>query len=238
MPATACLPGLPGLTCLPWQRLSASTVFTLPRMTIDWIAESRRLDRGHRSDERGRRPSRRGAPPPPLSEREVREAEAELGIVFPDQYREYVLRKSAGGAVNRLRRSAAGWGWEGDADTNYDLLTTPFPHPDSYRGDEDDLDAREPLAENFPDHSAHQAAWKQWEAEYEVFEEHKTAGAVVIQENGCGFSTLLAVTGPLRGSLWFDARATCDLILPLLLGGRPVSFTDWLARGSMELVRW
>ncbi|MFF3782338.1 SMI1/KNR4 family protein [Streptomyces sp. NPDC001933] len=186
----------------------------------------------------GSPPARQVASPPPLSEAEICEAEAELGIVFPDQYREYLLRQSAGGVVNQLCRSAAGWGWHGDSSTNYHLLTTDFPHPDSYRAYEDELDAREPQAPDFPDHDAYQAAWEQWDAEYGVFQERRTAGAVFIQDNGCGFSTLLVVTGPHRGSLWFDGRATCDRILPLNLEGHPVSFTDWIARNSMDLVGW
>ncbi|MFI8093566.1 SMI1/KNR4 family protein [Streptomyces sp. NPDC086080] len=159
-------------------------------------------------------------------------------IIFPVEYREYLLRQSAGGAVNRLRRTPAGWGWQGDSSTNYDLLTTAFPQPDSYRADENKLDAREPLEENFPDHEAYQQAWKQWDAEYEVFQERKTSGAVFIQENGCGFSTLLVVTGPHRGTMWFGGRATCDQILPLNLDGRPVPFTDWLGRSSVDLLDW
>ncbi|MFE2298547.1 hypothetical protein ACFXAW_10150 [Streptomyces sp. NPDC059445] len=71
-----------------------------------------------------------------------------------------------------------------------------------------------------------------------MFQELKTSGAVFIQENGCGFSTLLVVTGPHRGSLWFDGRATCDRILPMKLDGRPVSFTDWLPRQWPDLVQW
>ncbi|MFF1518929.1 SMI1/KNR4 family protein [Streptomyces sp. NPDC058305] len=173
-----------------------------------------------------------------MSEAEICEAEAELGIRFPGQYRAYLLRRSAGGTVNRLYRSAAGWGWYGDSTTNYDLLTTDFPHPDSYRASEDDLDAREPRTQDFADHDAYRAAWGQWDAEYGVFQERKTAGAVFIQENGCGFSTLLVVSGPLRGSLWFDGRATCDQILPLNLRGQPVSFMDWLAHRSTDLVGW
>ncbi|MGY4904951.1 SMI1/KNR4 family protein [Streptomyces sp. 900116325] len=209
-------------------------------MTPDWIAEAQRMARGRRFEEFSCPPSRQDAcPAPPLSEAEICEAEAELGIAFPDQYREFLLRRpSPDGAVNRLRRSATGWGWYGDSSTNYDLLTTAFPHPDSYRAHEDELDAREPLPEDFPDHNASQAAWKQWDAEYEVFQERKTSGAVFIQDNGCGFSTLLVVAGPYQGSLWFDGRATCDRILPLNLDGRPVSFMDWLARRSMDLVGW
>jgi hypothetical protein len=100
------------------------------------------------------------------------------------------------------------------------------------------LDAREPLEGNFPDHDAYQQAWEQWDAEYEVFQERKTSGAVFIQDNGCGFSTLLVVAGPHRGTIWFDGRATCDQILPLNLDGRPVSFTDWVGRSSTDLLDW
>ncbi|MFI1445284.1 SMI1/KNR4 family protein [Streptomyces fructofermentans] len=207
-------------------------------MTTDWMAELERIARGRRFDERSCPPVRQDAFPPPLSEAEICEAEAEFGIAFPEQYREHLLRKSAGGAVNRLGRSAAGWGWHGDSSTNYDLLATDFPHPDSLRAYEDELDAREPLRQNFPDHNAFQAAWEQWDAEYGVFQERRTSGAVFIQDNGCGFSTLLVVTGPHRGSLWFDGRATCDRILPLSLCGRPVLFMDWLGGSSMSLVGW
>ncbi|GAA2468057.1 hypothetical protein [Streptomyces macrosporus] len=59
-----------------------------------------------------------------------------------------------------------------------------------------------------------------------------------LQENGCGFSTLLVVTGPYRGTMWFDARATCERILPLRLNGRMVSFGDWLGRRWTDLVPW
>ncbi len=196
------------------------------------------MARGRRLDEFSSPSSGQNSSPAPLSEAQVCEAEAELGIVFPVGYREYLLRRSAGGAMNRPRRTAAGWGWQGDSGTNYALLTIAFPHPDSYRAYEDELDAREPLEENYPDRDAYQQAWTQWDAEYEVFQERKASGAVFIQDNGCGFSTLLVVTGPHRGTIWFDGRATCDQILPLNLDGRPVSFTDWLGRSSMDLLDW
>lgn len=209
-------------------------------MTIDWIAEAGRVERGRRFDELSRPAweQYRSPAPPPLSESEVRQAEEGLGITFPVEYRDYLLRHSAGGTVNRLCRSTAGWGWHGDSSTNYDLLATAFPHPDSYRTYEDELDDREPLEEDFPDHDAYQVAWNNWDAEYAVFQQRKTSGAVFIQENGCGFSTLLIVTGPHRGTMWFDGRATCDQILPLSLDGRPVSFTAWLGRSSMDLLDW
>ncbi|MFG3352523.1 hypothetical protein [Streptomyces sp. NPDC048001] len=70
-----------------------------------------------------------------------------------------------------------------------------------------------------------------------MLEERKTAGAVYIQEGGCDFSTLLVVTGPHRGEMWFDGRATCDQILPLRWAGRPVFFAEWVERG-MSLIPW
>ncbi|MFE4454785.1 SMI1/KNR4 family protein [Streptomyces sp. NPDC056796] len=208
-------------------------------MTNDWIAEAERLARGRRFAQSNSPPSvRSSCRAAPLSEAEIGEAEAALGIAFPDQYRQYLLRQEVRGTVNHLCRSAAGWGWHGDTHTNYGLLATAFPHPDSYRAHEDDLDAREPLPDHFPDHSGYRAAYEQWDAEYAVLQERKTSGAVFLQDNGCGFSTLLVVTGPHSGSLWFDSRATCDQILPLHLDGEPVSFTDWLVRRSTDLVGW
>lgn len=63
---------------------------------------------------------------------------------------------------------------------------------------------------------------------------------MVVQEHGCGFSTLLAVTGPLAGTVWWDGRATCDRIVPLSLdhlgGARPVRFAEWLRHGSWALL--
>lgn len=86
----------------------------------------------------------------------------------------------------------------------------------------------------------YQAAWQSWDVECEAFEEGKTAGAIIAQDNGCGFATLLVVTGPLAGTLWWDGRATCDLIVPLSLdhrgGGRPVMLGEWLRRGSWKLL--
>ncbi|MFB7598424.1 SMI1/KNR4 family protein [Streptomyces sp. NPDC056160] len=173
-----------------------------------------------------------------LTQAEIHEAETELKVTFPDEYREYLLRRNGEGRVNRLCRTADGWGWEGDSRTDRALLGTDFPHPDSYRDQEDLLDACEPRREDFADEDAHRAAWQRWDDEYGVLQDHKTAGAVCVQENGCGFATLLVLTGPHRGEMWFDARATCDRILPMRLGGGPVSFAQWFDHGCQKLGVW
>lgn len=175
----------------------------------------------------------------PLSEAEVAAAERELGVSFPAEYRAYLLEVSAGGTVSRLARTEQGWWWENNSRAARELLAVPFPHPDSYVVEDDELGDREPRAEDFADDGAYQAAWRAWDDECGVFEDRKTAGAIVIQEHGCGFATLLALTGPLAGTVWWDGRATCDLIVPLSLdhlrGARPVTFGQWLVRSSQEL---
>ncbi|MGW4164536.1 SMI1/KNR4 family protein [Streptomyces sp. NPDC004788] len=200
----------------------------------DWIAELARLERGHRRGPSIPRawPLLGDTAPPPLHEEEVEEAEAQLGITFPADYRHHLLWVSAGGRdLYALTRGPQGWGWYGNSETNHDLLTHPFPHPDSYRAYDDELGDREPPREG-------QAAWEMWDAECGVLQERKTAGAVFLREGGCGFRSLLVVTGPHRGEMWFDARATCDLLLPMRLGGRPATFADWAGRGFADLVDW
>ncbi|MEV6326114.1 SMI1/KNR4 family protein [Streptomyces sp. NPDC051909] len=200
----------------------------------DWTAEYHRLACGHRYDPyTGPAWQQYGKPAsPPLTSAEVGEAEGELGIRFPDEYRKYLLHVSAGGrGVNRLWRGPDGWGWWGDRDTNYDLLTEPFPHPDSYAAYDDELGDREPPREDAE-------AWAVWDDECGVLQERKTAGAVYIREGGCGFNHLLVVTGPHRGEVWYDARATCDLIVPLSCGGRPATFEDLTDRPGKIVTHW
>jgi hypothetical protein len=159
----------------------------------------------------------------PLTEAEIVEAERELGVSFPDEYRVYLREVSAGGALFRLERTGRGWWWAGN----------------DVRAD-DELMAREPQPEAFEDDAAYREAWCAWDDEAGRFEDLKTAGAVVIQEYGCGFSTLLALTGSLAGTVWWDGRATCGLIVPLSLdhvgGARPIRFGRWLDYGSWALL--
>jgi len=178
--------------------------------------------------------------PPALTGAEVDEAERQLGVSFPEEYRTYLLTVSAGGAVNRLERTETGWWWAGNDPGQRELLSLPFLHPDSYADADDELYARRPLPEDFSDAQAHAEAHDDWDRESWDFEERKTAGAVVAREHGCGFATLLVITGPLAGTLWWDGRATCDLIVPLSLdhsgSAEPVTFGEWLGRDSWDLL--
>ncbi|MEV8319957.1 SMI1/KNR4 family protein [Streptomyces sp. NPDC059900] len=177
---------------------------------------------------------------PPLSEAETVEAERELGVSFPEGYRTYLRTVSAGGAPARLRRTEHGWWWDGNERERRALLTVPFPHPDSYVEADDELTDREPQKEAFDDEAAYLAAWRVWDDEAGRFEDWKTAGAVVVQDLGCGFYTLLVLTGPLADTVWWDGRATCGRIVPLSLdhlgGAGPVRFAEWLRHDSWALL--
>lgn len=180
------------------------------------------------------------AQPPPLTEAEVSAAERDLGVTLPAEYREYLLRVSARGRLARLERSAAGWWWAGNDASRRALLAQPFPHPDSYLDADQALDAREPGRAGFKDQESFDAAWRAWDAQCAQAEEHKTAGAIEIEDNGCGFATLLVITGPLAGTVWWDGRATCDQIVPLSLDHvvdtRPARLGEWLLYGSWNLL--
>ena len=182
----------------------------------------------------------RRAVPRPLAEVESAEVEAELGVGFPHEYRRYLLQVSAGGAVAQLARTESGWWWAGNDARWRDLLSLPFPHPDSYEDVDDELHRRLPQAEDYPNEEAFWEAMSSWNVESWEFEERKTAGAVVAKEHGCGFATLLVITGPLAGTLWWDGRASCELIIPLSLdhagGARAVTFGEWLGRKSWDLL--
>ncbi|MFI5618023.1 SMI1/KNR4 family protein [Streptomyces sp. NPDC051567] len=181
------------------------------------------------------------AGPPPLAEAEVADAERELGIVFPEDYRQYLLRVSAGGTgPSRIRplsrRGADGWGWEGDLHTDVGALASAFPARSTYEAEWGALDAEEPVPGRFRDGSAFDKASRAWDARCEELHEVQTRGAVFLGDDGCGF-VLLIVSGPERGAVWYDRRATSDAIVPLLgADGTHASFGDlymeWLDRAE------
>ncbi|MFD6879450.1 MULTISPECIES: SMI1/KNR4 family protein [unclassified Streptomyces] len=175
-----------------------------------------------------------------MTESEVSLVERELGLSFPAEHRAFLQEGAPAQDVFRPRRVDSEWDWGFDWYWPAELVRLPFPHPDSYVAAEAEPAAREPLPEDFTDVRAHIAAYDAWYQEYEAFQDAKTAGAVVLQEKGCGFKTLPAVAGPLAGTVWWDGRASCDLIVPLSLdhpvGARPVTFGEWLRPGSWQLL--
>ncbi|WP_431968921.1 SMI1/KNR4 family protein [Actinacidiphila sp. bgisy160] len=170
----------------------------------------------------------RGPLPPPLSEAEVRDAERQFGIIFPEDYRHYLRTVSAGGRVRTLRRAGTRWVWEGDTHADRAGLRAPFPDQDAALAECERLWSREPREDDFPSAEAHRTAHRAWEEAADAADEARTAGAVILLEHGCGFATLLVVSGPQRGTMWFDGRATSDRVHPLPNdAGRPATFAEW-----------
>lgn len=165
---------------------------------------------------------------PPLTEAEVREAERQFGISFPDDYRQYLTKVTAGGRVRQLRRDESGWHWAGDYDTDPARLQAPFPDHDTALAALEDLWSQQPQEKDYASPDTFQAAHEAWRDAADAADGARTAGTVLLCEHGCGFYTLLVVSGPMRGTMWFDGRATCDRLNPLLSdSGEPATFVEW-----------
>ncbi|MGW3887269.1 SMI1/KNR4 family protein [Micromonospora chokoriensis] len=172
-----------------------------------------------------------------MTERELSEAERQLGVTMPDGYRDFLLHVDAGGVgpvrMRRLMRGLDGWGWEDDEETDHAALATPFPDQKSYGSRWEELDAVRPEVSD-------EAAWAAWCRRSSGVERAQTAGAVYLSDDGCGFYTLLIVSGAERGNVWFDRRATSDVIVPLRnRDGTRATFTDfyldWLDAAERSL---
>ncbi|WP_446220058.1 SMI1/KNR4 family protein [Micromonospora sp. IBHARD004] len=208
-------------------------------METDWDAvRSRTLRvRAALTGRSGFRFRRGHSPLAPLTEHELTEAEQQFGVTVPDGYWQFLLHVDSGGIgpvnLRRLSRGPGGWGWENDQETDHAALATPFPDQDSYEDQWEKLEAVKPQVSD-------ETAWAAWNRRSDDLERAQTAGAVHLSDNGCGFYTLLVVSGTERGNVWFDRRATSDVIVPLRnRGGTHATFTDfyldWLDAAEQAL---
>ncbi|MFD7584558.1 SMI1/KNR4 family protein [Kitasatospora sp. NPDC059811] len=165
----------------------------------------------------------------PLAEIQVVEAERQFGITFPADYREFLLRVSAGGRwPKELRQGPHGWHWAGDADTQLERLHVPFPDHDTALAASDEVWEKCVREEDYADPADFAAARDARNEAVEAAERDRVTGGVFLAGHGHNFSTLLIVSGSDRGSMWFDGRPTCDRLNPLLTdAGRPAGFGEW-----------
>lgn len=192
---------------------------------VDWDEVRERTIALYRRD---RRRLGGGVLAPVLTEDQVEEFERQIGVALPDDYREYLLRVSAGGRVRELRRDQTGWRLAGDRDTNYANLRTPFPDQDAALAACEELWSRPPLEGDYASAEAFQAAHDMWRQAADAADAARAVGAMFLQGHGCGFSTLLVISGPMRGTMWFDGRATSDRLNPLLNDSKqPSTFAEW-----------
>ncbi|MEU9748169.1 SMI1/KNR4 family protein [Streptomyces niveus] len=173
----------------------------------------------------------------PLTLEEVADLEAQVGVVLPEEYREFLLQVGAGGAgpsygVFPVRRVQRRWRWEGDGADLADLsrLAEPFPQqgpdPEQVRR----LLEERPEEEDFEEIEDFDDAIEAWDERWEpvMFSPDRTVGAVVISHIGCAARRWLVLSGPERGRIWSDNRVDAEDLTPLLdERGEPMTFTRW-----------
>jgi hypothetical protein len=167
---------------------------------------------------------------PVLSDAEVRKFEEKHQVELPSDYREFLLRCGNGGAgpyyglflLGLFDGSGSGlvpW-HEGDGFAG--VLREPFPHRAAWNLPSEQSEP----PDEFPDESAEERWHRDLDELY--WAPHLTSGAFPICHQGCAYRNLLVVSGPERGHIWLDGRASGEGIAPVEdHGGERVTFSAW-----------
>ncbi|MGW4025450.1 SMI1/KNR4 family protein [Streptomyces sp. NPDC005009] len=184
---------------------------------------------------------------PVMSEEQVRALEADLGVSLPAQYRSFLLRVGAGGAGPDygLMTPAMGdgeWQWLGIGlafpaqSTTAEFAGRPFV-AEALQNELAAVETQEPTPDAFATDEEFSRAHAAWDARYEELYDAQEAGAVFLSEQGCGYTSLLVMTGPHRGAIWEDLR-------PMDRGIEPTGhdfaywYRRWLERTERQLETW
>lgn len=166
---------------------------------------------------------------PRATPEEVRAFETKHGISLPDDYRTFIMSVGNGGAGPFYGLfplglfDGAGQGlepWE-EGDGTVGILREPFPHSAAWNLAEERFER--------PDFASDEAE-HEWVARLddEAWDPALMNGAFPICHHGCAYRTYLVVTGPERGNLWFDGRASDEGIVPHAgPDGQHITFGDW-----------
>jgi hypothetical protein len=154
-----------------------------------------------------------------LSEPEIKAFEQMHSIVFPKDYRNFLLRIGNGGsgpAYGLLKLSE--WNIELDI-TKETFLSTPFPHSTHWYM-ERHFDMED-------DNVYESQEFQDWEEEY--YSNRHVTGSIRICHYGCAIYYLLVVTGDEKGNIWVDDRANDEGIYPAISkqSGKKLSFLEW-----------
>lgn len=181
---------------------------------------------------------------PVLGEEQLRSLEAALGTGLPAQYRSFLLRVGGGGAgphygLMTPALGDGGWRWHDAGLASPAQVTTaafagrPFV-AEALQHEFDALEARNPERDAYPSEDAFQRARTAWDARYVELDEAREAGTVFLSERGCGYVSLLVMTGPHRGAIWQDLRPMDQGIQPT---GHDFAhwYRSWLEDTEQEL---
>ncbi|MFD7258425.1 SMI1/KNR4 family protein [Streptomyces sp. NPDC059874] len=153
---------------------------------------------------------------PVMGEEQLRALEADLGAGLPAQYRSFLLRVGGGGAgpyygLMTPVLGNSGWQWLGIGlafaaqPTTAEFAGRPFV-AEALQRELAALEAEEPTKEAFTADAEFRRAYAAWDARYEELYDAQEAGAVFLSEQGCGYASLMVMTGPHRGAIWDDLR--------------------------------
>ncbi|WPO71646.1 MULTISPECIES: SMI1/KNR4 family protein [unclassified Streptomyces] len=167
---------------------------------------------------------------PVLTREQVAAVERHRGVAFPAEYRGFLLEVGAGGAgpdygLFPVRPVGP------DTPPATPHGARPF-RPERTRELADHQDA-EPSRAAYGGTPQDEARFRRdhhaWDRREDELLEILTEGTLCVGEQGCGYYTLLALTGPERGTMWHDARAAAEGVVPVQFVGRPgrVTFAAW-----------
>ncbi|GGW24374.1 hypothetical protein GCM10010381_04280 [Streptomyces xantholiticus] len=163
---------------------------------------------------------------PVLTEEELRAVERRLGAELPDEYRTFLMEVGAGGAgpdYGLFPRRPPG------PDTPPATGHCTLPFRPELTAELDRHLCAEPRRADHPDDDAFVAAYAAWDARWDELHDALTEGTLCISDRGCGYYSLLVVTGPLRGTVWEDVRAVGEGVVPIQRVGVAghLSFAEW-----------
>jgi hypothetical protein len=175
---------------------------------------------------------------PPLGAEDLAEAETQLRIELPGEYRSFLLQAGRGGAgpvygLFPVRCVDGRWQWEGDgADlTDLDTLDQPFPHVEAFNPadglpeppDEADYESTEEF------NAAEDTYWEQHNTV--VYQPQHSIGLLYLCHLGCALREALVISGPAQGQMWADDTADGGGFRPLRDDdGTPLGFARWYRR--------
>ncbi|MFD9303215.1 SMI1/KNR4 family protein [Streptomyces sp. NPDC060048] len=178
-----------------------------------------------------------------MGEEQLRALEADRGVGLPEQYRSLLLRVGGRGAGPYYALLTpvlgdGGWQWLGIGlryaaqPTTAEFAGRPFV-AEALQRELAVLETQEPAKEAFAADDAFRRAYAAWDARYEEVYDVQEAGAVFLSEQGCGYASLMVMTGPHRGAIWEDLRP---------MDGRIVStghdfaywYRSWLERTDQQ----
>ncbi|QEU92058.1 hypothetical protein CP970_15150 [Streptomyces kanamyceticus] len=169
---------------------------------------------------------------PVLTEEQIGAVEWRRGVAFPAEYRGFLLEVGAGGA-------GPDYGLfpvepvEDAAPYAYGTNASPPPFRPERTAEWEEHQSAEPQRSAYGDTAGEAERFREdhaaWDARDDELLEGLTDGALYVSEQGCAYYTLLALTGPERGTMWHDARAAAEGVVPVeFVGGTArVTFAQW-----------